>query len=108
MTTALFFWGSGGQDLLPLGKVDALAMVDTLYQAESEVCQQRHQPVAQHLQAQEASHSSSLLGKWRIVITVILFYLQKKGRGDHDLNPSLPGEWRSVVIVTHSHFQREE
>ena len=36
MTSALLFWGSGGQDLLPLGKVDALVMVDTIYQAESE------------------------------------------------------------------------
>ena len=35
MTSILVFLGSGGQGLLPLGKADSLAMVDTFYKAES-------------------------------------------------------------------------
>ena len=66
-----------------LSQLDALAMVDTLYQGEGLVCQQRHQPVAEQLQAQEVSHYISPLGCWRSV------------SNDHDLIHYPSGNLRS-------------
>ena len=43
-------------------------------------------------------------------MTLSLLFLGSGGveSGDHGLYHSLLGKWRSVIIVTHSHFQREE